>query len=191
MDVGKAIYITRKNKGLTLSDLAKRSSVTDREIVMLEKGQRKCPKISTLKKLADGLGMPLAELVNLILGRGARKKDWKVMMDDLGSIHIPREARKELGIDYGDYFYVKVEDEKIILTAAKENEAETTGERIKAARGKAGLTQKQLGEKLGISYQAVAQWENDLRNPKIKSLRAIANALEVPLRDLISVEDKT
>ncbi len=60
----------------------------------------------------------------------------------------------------------------------------TIGERIKAARKKAGLTQKQLGEKMGISYQAVAQWENDLRNPKIETLRAIANALGVPVSDL-------
>lgn len=60
----------------------------------------------------------------------------------------------------------------------------TAGEQIKAARKKAGLTQRQLGKKLGISYQAVAQWENDLRNPKIESLRAIANALGVPARDL-------
>ena len=60
----------------------------------------------------------------------------------------------------------------------------TIGERIKAARKKAGLTQKQLGEKMGISYQAVAQWENDLRNPKIETLRAIANALGMPVSDL-------
>ena len=60
----------------------------------------------------------------------------------------------------------------------------TIGERIKAARKKAGLTQKQLGEKMGISYQAVAQWENDLRNPKIETLRAIPNALGVPVSDL-------
>ena len=37
---------------------------------------------------------------------------------------------------------------------------------------------------MGISYQAVAQWENDLRNPKIETLRAIANALGVPVSDL-------
>ena len=77
------------------------------------------------------------------------------------------------------------------LSVEEKRNAMQIGERIKAARKKAGLTQKQLGGKMGISYQAVAQWENDLRNPKIESLRAIANALEVPLRDLISVEDKT
>ena len=53
----------------------------------------------------------------------------------------------------------------------------TTGQRIKEARKKAGLTQKGLGQKLGITYQTVAQWENDLRNPKAETLNKIAEAL--------------
>lgn len=60
----------------------------------------------------------------------------------------------------------------------------TTGQRIKAARKQAGITQKALGEELGISYQTVAQWENDLRNPKQETLLKIAKALGVHLRDL-------
>lgn len=62
----------------------------------------------------------------------------------------------------------------------------TTGELIKAARKKAGLTQAQLAEKLGISYVGVSQWENDLRNPKLDTLQRIAAALGVPVQDLIS-----
>ena len=62
----------------------------------------------------------------------------------------------------------------------------TTGELIKAARKKAGLTQAQLAEKLGISYVGVSQWENDLRNPKLDTLQRIASALGVPVQDLIS-----
>lgn len=61
----------------------------------------------------------------------------------------------------------------------------TTGQRIKAARKQAGMTQKALGEVLGISYQTVAQWENDLRNPKQETLLKIAKALGVHLRDLV------
>lgn len=52
-----------------------------------------------------------------------------------------------------------------------------TGDRIKAARKKAGLTQAQLGEKLGISYQTIAQWENNLRNPKMDTILRIEQAL--------------
>lgn len=41
----------------------------------------------------------------------------------------------------------------------------------------AGLTQKELGSKLGIAYQTLAQWENDLRNPKQETIQRIAGAL--------------
>lgn len=62
----------------------------------------------------------------------------------------------------------------------------TTGQLIKAARKKAGMTQKELGAKLGVAYQTLAQWENDLRNPKLDTLQRIASALGVPVQDLIS-----
>lgn len=57
----------------------------------------------------------------------------------------------------------------------------TTGQRIKSERLKAGLTQKELGKRLGIAYQSVAQWENGLRNPKLETLQRIADALNVSL----------
>lgn len=55
----------------------------------------------------------------------------------------------------------------------------TTGQRIKAARMKAGLTQKELGAKLGVSESFIAQYETDKRNPKIETLEKIACALGV------------
>ncbi len=55
----------------------------------------------------------------------------------------------------------------------------TIGDRIKAARKEAGMTQKELGAALGISFQAVAQWENNLRNPKVETVLKIAKVLNV------------
>lgn len=55
----------------------------------------------------------------------------------------------------------------------------TIGERIKEIRKNKKMTQKELASKLGISFQALAQWENNLRNPKQESLERIAEALEV------------
>ena len=66
----------------------------------------------------------------------------------------------------------------------KGGEHMTTGERIKAARKKAGLTQAELASKLGISYVGVSQWENNLRNPKPETLRRIADALDVDWLEL-------
>ena len=62
----------------------------------------------------------------------------------------------------------------------------TTGQRIQQARKKAGLSQKQLGGKLGLSASMIGQWENDLRNPKMETLERIADALGVPLSEICS-----
>ena len=64
----------------------------------------------------------------------------------------------------------------------------TTGQRIKAARQQAGLTQTELAEKLGIPYQSISQWERDLRNPKYENLQRIANALDYDVEALIESE---
>lgn len=61
----------------------------------------------------------------------------------------------------------------------------TVGERIKAARMQVGLTQKELAEKLGVPYQSIGQWERGIRNPKLSSVRRIAEALDKPLVTLL------
>lgn len=60
------------------------------------------------------------------------------------------------------------------------------GEVIKAARKKAGLTQKQLAERMGVNPSLISQYEKGFRNPKLETLERIASALEVPLEDLLS-----
>jgi transcriptional regulator with XRE-family HTH domain len=60
----------------------------------------------------------------------------------------------------------------------------TIGEKIRNARKKLKLTQKELGEILNTSQQMIAQYENGDRKPKIETLRCIANALGVPLHEL-------
>lgn len=60
----------------------------------------------------------------------------------------------------------------------------TTGKRIQQARKKAKLSQKELGEKLGVSASMIGQYENDLRNPKTETLVKIANALNVNISEL-------
>lgn len=57
----------------------------------------------------------------------------------------------------------------------------TFGERIKEAREKSGMTQVELGEKVGVSGVAIMRYEKGTREPRIEQLRAIADALEVPL----------
>lgn len=61
----------------------------------------------------------------------------------------------------------------------------TTGQRIKAAREQAGLTQVELGDKIGVSGVAVMRYEKDTRQPRYDLLQRIATALNVSVGYLL------
>lgn len=65
----------------------------------------------------------------------------------------------------------------------------TTGELIQKARKKAGLSQRQLGERLGLSASMIGQWENNLRNPKRETLKRLADALHVTIPYFDGMDD--
>lgn len=66
----------------------------------------------------------------------------------------------------------------------------TTGEKIKQARKRAGLTQKDLAARLDTSQSYIAQYEAGTRKPKIETLRKIADAIDFPLFELIGDDMK-
>lgn len=53
------------------------------------------------------------------------------------------------------------------------------GNRLKKARSKAGLSQKELAARLGTTPQNLAQYENGKRNPKKETLAKMADALDM------------
>lgn len=65
----------------------------------------------------------------------------------------------------------------------------TVNEKIKCIRKEKGLTQKELGDRLGgISQQQIGQWETGKANPKYETLQKIASALDVDIIELIGVK---
>lgn len=62
------------------------------------------------------------------------------------------------------------------------------GEIIKSERLKNGLSQRELGEKVEMSQQMIAQYENGKRKPKFENLKKIAIALNVQI-DVFLSED--
>ncbi|SCY62767.1 helix-turn-helix domain-containing protein [Butyrivibrio sp. INlla14] len=58
-------------------------------------------------------------------------------------------------------------------------EEKTIGQRIRAARKRAGLTQEQLAEKLLIEKSAVSHYENDKREPSLTTLILMSDVLNV------------
>lgn len=64
------------------------------------------------------------------------------------------------------------------------------GESIKKNRKKAGLTQEELGNILGVSGVAIMRYEKGQREPNLEMLHKIADALDVSVNDLLSGNDK-
>lgn len=63
------------------------------------------------------------------------------------------------------------------------------GDKMKAERKKKGLAQKELGKKLGVSQAMIAQYENGERNPKVETIKKIAEALEVDISTLVDTDE--
>ena len=62
---------------------------------------------------------------------------------------------------------------------------EKIGNFIKDIRKKNNLTQKELADKLGVTYQAVSKWENGLNIPDIGIIRQISKMYDVDINEIL------
>ena len=60
------------------------------------------------------------------------------------------------------------------------------GKNIAEFRKRKGFTQEELGQKLGVTNQAVSKWESETSMPDVMMLPRIADALDVTLDDLFA-----
>ena len=63
------------------------------------------------------------------------------------------------------------------------------GEKLKDLRLEKGLGQIELAQKLGVSKGIVSLWENNLREPKLSYLIAIAQFFKVSIDYLAGLEN--
>lgn len=61
------------------------------------------------------------------------------------------------------------------------------GKNIAKYRKAKGLTQEELGARLGVTNQAVSKWESEVSMPDVMLLPEIANALNITLDDLYGI----
>lgn len=64
------------------------------------------------------------------------------------------------------------------------NYSKNLSEQISKLRRQRGMTQEQLANRLGVSYQAVSKWENEQSCPEITLLPLLADLFEITLDDL-------
>ena len=60
------------------------------------------------------------------------------------------------------------------------------GERLRELRKKAGLTQEELAERVGVHFISVSRWENGVDVPKTLKLKKLASALGVSEAELLN-----
>ena len=54
------------------------------------------------------------------------------------------------------------------------------GKRLRYARNRTGLTQEALANKIGCSRALINHYENDRKQPRLKNLKLLASALDLP-----------
>ena len=63
------------------------------------------------------------------------------------------------------------------------------GKNFKELRKQAGLTQKEVADKLGICQSNVSDWENDISRPEYENLIAMSKLYDASLEELLGVRD--
>ncbi len=58
--------------------------------------------------------------------------------------------------------------------------SKSIGGRIKARRLEIGMTQEQLAEKMGVTYQQIQRYENGVNKLNVEQLQIIADSLTIP-----------
>lgn len=66
----------------------------------------------------------------------------------------------------------------------------TVGQRIAQKRKEQGLSQEGLGERLGVSRQAIYKWESDTSLPEVDKLITLSRIFSVPVGWLLGVEEE-
>jgi len=67
---------------------------------------------------------------------------------------------------------------------------EKIGQFIKKIREENKLTQKELADKLGVTYQAVSKWENGKNVPDISILKEMSKMFNIDIDEILDGEKK-
>jgi transcriptional regulator with XRE-family HTH domain len=67
----------------------------------------------------------------------------------------------------------------------------TLGKKLKELRTKAGLTQNQVADNLGIQRSRYNSWEQDIAKPRFEMLSVLCEVFNVDINELIEKKDET
>ena len=62
------------------------------------------------------------------------------------------------------------------------------GKFLKALRKEKGLTQEQLGEKIGVTNKTVSRWENGNYMPPVECLEMLSDIYQISINEIVAGE---
>jgi len=189
MNLGQIIRDFRKERNITLSELAKSLGISISYLSAIERCIRK-PSLQMLKKISDNLNVP----VNYFLGvegdvlTGNKLKYMResrdLSLEDLSEIcDIPVNMieKFEGGQEVPDLDSLKKLSEGLNITIKyfldRSDNGNNLGSRIKRLRIDRDLTIVALADMVGVTPGFISQIENGQANPQLDTLEVIAKCL--------------
>lgn len=68
-----------------------------------------------------------------------------------------------------------------MIYAKKIKTSREIGEKVKKKRRELGISQEELAERLGVTYQQVQRYENGMNKLNVENIQVIADALDTPV----------
>lgn len=189
MKIGLIIRDFRKERGVTLNELAGKLEISPSYLSAIERDIRR-PSIQILKKIGDALNIPVNYLVgsreDVLSGKKLKyvRESRNLSLEDLSEIcDLPvRLIEKfEQGEEIPDLDSLKKLSEglnvtiKYFLDRGENNNS--LGSRIKKVRMDRDITIKDLAGSAGVSPGLISQIENGQTVPHLDTLERIAGAL--------------
>ncbi|MEK7267102.1 MAG: helix-turn-helix domain-containing protein [Nitrospirota bacterium] len=94
------------------------------------------------------------------------------------------------GIPLKERFWTSQNDKEWYLQMKRDTDKRHIGNLIRIVRKAAGLSQMELAERVGISYQQIQKYEKGVSEISVSRLSQIAHALNIPLSRFVLDEEK-
>ncbi|OAT86129.1 helix-turn-helix domain-containing protein [Desulfotomaculum copahuensis] len=190
---GQKIRDFRKERGITLTELARQLEISPSYLSAVEREIRK-PSIPMLSKISEAINLPLNYLVgdadDTVSGEKLRfmRESRGLSLDDLAEIsEIPAATLEkfESGQAVPDLDDLKKLSEALNVTIRyfleKADHTGSLGKRLRKTRQKQGLTIAALAQRAGVSSGLLSQIENGQTMPLLDTLEKFARVLNTPV----------
>jgi transcriptional regulator with XRE-family HTH domain len=192
--LGVKIRTLRETAGLTQERLAEAADISVKFTGYIERGQRS-PSIKTLEKIAKALKVAPKELFEF---PDDEEKACQTLLVELRKCS-PDDIRTLTGVvkrlstsskASGTFSFIPSEKKEDLMNSI-DSLPKLIGARIRQIRLSLGLTQENLAEKADMDFTSIGAAERGVRNLSLKSLARVADALGVPIEELVSLPQNT